>query len=68
MDDPETLDLAASAMGEVRLKSALPYLKALNNRKEVVRIYINSHFSEKQKGSWAKVAIATIGRHVAFED
>jgi hypothetical protein len=61
VDDPETLGLAAWAMGEIRLKPALPYLQTLKYRTEPVRIYISPFFHEKQLGSWARAAIAKIG-------
>jgi hypothetical protein len=64
-DDTETLGLASWAMGEARLESALPYLKVLKNRKESIRIYVASHFTEKPLGSWARVAITKIGRLVS---
>lgn len=59
-DDPETLCLAAWAMGEVGFKPALPFLKKLSGGKERVRIYIGGDFHEKSLGEWAGEAIAKI--------
>ena len=59
-DDPETLGLAAWALGEIGLKSALPHLHALKDRKEPVRIYITPHFHEKPLCYWARFAIKKI--------
>ena len=60
-DDPETLGLAAWAVGEVGFAPALPSLAMIRDRKEPVRIYIDGHFQEKPLGKWAKEAIAKIG-------
>ena len=59
-DDPETLSLAAWAMGEVGFRPALPFLEKLLERHESVRIYFNSDFHEKQLGQWAKEAAEKI--------
>ena len=59
-DDPETLSLAAWAMGEVGFKPVLPFMKKLLRRKERVRIYIKGDFHERPLGRWASEAIAKI--------
>ena len=59
---PETLGLAAWAMGEAGFAPALASLAMLRDRKEPVRIYIDGHFQEKTLGEWSKEAIAKIGR------
>ena len=59
-DEPETLGLAAWAMGEVGFAPALPFLEALKDRQEPVRIYIDGDFHEKLLGLWAKEAIDKI--------
>jgi hypothetical protein len=59
-DDPETLSLAAWALGEVRFRPALPFLETLKERKETVQIYIGGEFHEKQLGQWTKEAIEKI--------
>jgi len=61
-DDPETLGLAAWAMGEVGFAPALPSLAVLRDRKEPVQIYIDGCFQEKPLGKWAKEASAKIGQ------
>jgi len=58
--DPQTLGMAAWAMGEVAFASALPMLKTLRERQEPVRIYINGSFYEKPLEQWASDAIAKI--------
>jgi len=63
-DDPETLSLAAWALGEVRYRTALPFLAIIKERKELARIYIDGEFHEKQLGQWAKEAIEKIERAV----
>ena len=60
-DDPETLSLAAWALGEARFRPSLPFLKKLIGRKEAVQIYFSGEFHEKQLGQWAKEAIEKIG-------
>ena len=62
--DPETLGLAAWAVGEIGLKSALPYLKFLQDRKEMVRIYIPPNFHNKQVKSWYRLAIKNICQNI----
>ena len=59
-NDSETLGFAAWAMGEVDFAPALPYLKMLRDRKEIVRIYIDGHFQEKSLGKWSNEAIDKI--------
>jgi hypothetical protein len=59
-DDPQTLGVAAWAMGEVSFAPALPFLKLLKDRMESVRIYIGGHFQEKTLGRWAEDAISRI--------
>ncbi|MFC1892589.1 DVU0298 family protein [Chloroflexota bacterium] len=61
-DNPETLSLAAWAMGEVGFTPALKYLTMLRDRKEIGRIYIDGHFQEKSLGRWSKEAIDRIGQ------
>jgi len=61
-DAPETLGLAAWAMGEADFTPALALLAMLRDRKEPVRIYIDGNFQEKPLGNWAKEAIAKIGQ------
>jgi len=61
-DDPETLGLAAWAMGQAGFTPALARLTMLSDRKELVRIYIDGHFQEKPLGKWSKEAIAKIGQ------
>jgi len=59
-DDPQTLGLAAWAMGEVGFKLALSSLEKLVDRPELVRIYIQGVFHEKTVGEWAREAIDKI--------
>ena len=61
-DNPETLGLAAWAMGEAGFIPALAPLEMLGDRKEPVRIYIDGHFQEKSLGEWAKEAIVKIAQ------
>jgi hypothetical protein len=61
-NDPETLGLAAWAVGEANFAPALPYLKMLRNRNKIVRIYIDGHFQEKSLGKWSSEAIDKIQR------
>jgi hypothetical protein len=61
-DEPETLGLAAWAMGESDFAPAVPHLEMLRDRKEMVRIYIHGHFQEKPLGEWANEAVAKIRR------
>ncbi len=61
-DEPETLALAAWAMGESDFAPAVPHLAMLRDRKEKVRIYIDGHFQEKSLGNWANEAVAKIFR------
>ncbi len=61
-DEPETLALAAWAMGETDFAPAVPNLAMLRDRKEIVRIYIDGHFQEKSLGNWANEAVAKICR------
>jgi hypothetical protein len=61
-DEPETLALAAWAMGESDFAPAVPHLAMLGGRKEIVRIYIDGHFQEKSLGNWANEAVAKICR------
>lgn len=60
VDDPETLGLAAWALGEVRFKPALFYLKNLKGRPEPVRIYVTPRFLGKTLGDWGSEAIDKI--------
>jgi hypothetical protein len=62
-DNPGTLGLAAWAMGEVGVTSALVPLTMLTGREELVRIYVGGHFQEKSLGAWAKEAIVKIDRN-----
>ena len=59
-DDPETLSLAAWALGEVSFRPALPFLEKLLKRHETAQIYIEGNFHEKQLGQWARDAIVKI--------
>jgi hypothetical protein len=59
-DDAEVLGLAAWALGEVSFKPALPFLKQLTGRKDLVKIYIEGDFKEKLLGQWAQEAIDKI--------
>ena len=61
-DDPQTLGLAAWAMGEVNFAPALASLEGLKNRKEPVKIYIEADFHEKPLGQWATEAIRKINQ------
>jgi len=61
-DKPETLGLAAWAMGESGFAPALPQLAMLRSRKEIVRIYIDGHFHEKSLGDWSNEATDKIFR------
>jgi hypothetical protein len=61
-DEPETLALAAWAMGETDFAPAVPHLARLRDRKEIVRIYIDGHFQEKSLGNWANEAVDKIFR------
>jgi len=61
-DAPETLGLAAWAMGEADFTPALARLEPLRDREEPVPIYIDGHFQEKSLGNWAKESIAKIGQ------
>ena len=60
-DEPETLGLAAWAMGEAGFAPALPSLEALKDSREPVRIYIDGEFQEKPLEWWTKEAIRKIG-------
>jgi hypothetical protein len=62
VDEPETLGLAAWAMGEVKYKPALPYLQKLRQRLEPVRIYVPPRWLEKPLGNWASEAIVEINQ------
>jgi hypothetical protein len=62
LDEPETLGLAAWAMGEVKYRPALPYLQKLRRRHEPVRIYVAPRLLEKSLGSWVRKAIVEINR------
>ncbi len=59
-NDPETLGLAVWAMGEIDFAPALPFLAMLEDRKELVQVYIDGCFQEKPLGKWAKEATAKI--------
>jgi hypothetical protein len=59
-EDIETLGLAAWAMGEVNFKPALPFLRALLDRRETVRIYNEGIFHEKTLREWAERALDKI--------
>lgn len=64
-DDPETIGLAAWALGEVNFRPALPFLKKLLEQKEKTCVYINGDFQEKQLGQWAEEAIDKIESNYA---
>ena len=59
-DDPQTLGLAAWAMGEVGYAPALPLLESLEDREERVPIYINGDFDQQTIGEWSRDAITKI--------
>lgn len=59
-DNPQTLGLAAWAMGEVSYAPALPLLESLKDREEPVQIYIDGDFCQKTIGEWSQEAIAKI--------
>ena len=59
-DDAEILGLAAWALGEASFRPALPFLKELTGRKDLVKIYIKGDFKEKPLGQWAQEAIDKI--------
>jgi hypothetical protein len=59
-DDAEILGLAAWALGEASFWPALPFLKELTGRKELMKIYIKGDFIEKPLGEWAREAIINI--------
>jgi hypothetical protein len=61
VNEPETLGLAAWAMGETGFSPSLPNLKILSSRQEPVRLYVPPFFLEKPLGRWAQEAIARIG-------
>jgi hypothetical protein len=61
-DRPQTLGLAAWAMGEAGIRPALVHLAGLQDRAEPVRIYVDGRFHEKSLGAWAREAIAGIDR------
>lgn len=63
INEPETLGLAAWALGEIKFKPAVPYLQMLRHRHEPVRIYIPPRFLEKTLGSWVREAIVKINRN-----
>jgi len=56
-NDIETLGLAAWALGEVGLKSSLPFLNRLLDKEEKVIIYVNGNFIERKVKEWAKESI-----------
>ncbi|MFC2067404.1 DVU0298 family protein [Chloroflexota bacterium] len=58
---PDTLGLAAWAMGEAGFTPALTHLERLRDMKEMVRIYIPSDFQEKSLRMWSREAIDKIG-------
>jgi len=57
---PDTLGLAAWALGEAKFTPAVAFLELLRDRKEPVRIYVDGHFQEKTLGEWSEEAIAKI--------
>ena len=60
IENGEILGLAAWAMGEVGLETALPCLEKLKSHIEPVEIYINGCFHQKTVGQWAQEAISKI--------
>ena len=60
IDDPEILGLAAWAMGEAKFSPALPYLKSIQDRQELVNIYIDGEFQSKSIETWANDTIYKI--------
>jgi hypothetical protein len=63
VDEPETIGLAAWAMGEVKFKSALTDLRKLAPGHEPVRIYIAPGLIEKPLASWVREAIDEINKN-----
>lgn len=59
-DDPEIIGYAAWALGEAKFPLALSYLESLQDRQELVQIYIDGQFQGKSIGTWAKDAISKI--------
>jgi hypothetical protein len=62
VDDSEILGIACWALGEACFKPALPFLRNLRERKEMVTIYMQGTFSEKPLGKWAEESISKILR------
>jgi hypothetical protein len=58
--DARLLGLAAWAMGEVGFTPALPHLRTLQDRQDVVTIETRDRFPAKPLGQWAAEAIAKI--------
>ncbi len=58
--DPRLLGLAAWALGEAGFAPALPHLRALQGRQDVVTIDTRDRFPAKPLGQWAAEAIAKI--------
>jgi hypothetical protein len=56
-EDPETLALAARAVGEAGLGAAIPYLEKLTDRPEMVRVYVDGRFTERRLGEWVREAL-----------
>ena len=61
-DDPQTIGLAAWAMGTVGFAPALTYLENLIDRRETARIYVDGGLKEKPLGEWADEAISRIDK------
>jgi hypothetical protein len=58
--DPRLLGLASWALGEVGFAPALPHLRALQGRQDVVAIDTRDRLPAKSLGQWAAEAIAKI--------
>lgn len=57
---PQTLGLAAWAMGEAAFAPADPHLQGLRNRPDTVRIYLDGRPVDKPIGEWATEALDRI--------
>lgn len=55
--DPETLALAARAVGEAGLEAAIPYLQRLTDHSDMVKIYVGGRFVERRLGEWVRGAL-----------
>jgi hypothetical protein len=60
-DDPETLGLAAWAVGEAGFAPAAPHLRSLEERTEPVSIHVCRQRRTQTLGQWASEALSKIG-------